>query len=245
MIFKNKNRFKPIFKQLIKLRENVQNRQKLLKFKKKKWTSFLKFYGTKLKNFKKFKPIDHLKYFVTKYGTRGTSYNKRYRDTLQTGKRVRLFYGNILEKYFKRKIIKILNKKHPNSANATSLEIKFIELFENRLDIVLYRSKFTLTVKSARQLILHGKVYVNNIKVKSKAYILQNGDIIKLDLTCINFVENSIVNSLKWPIPSKHLVINYKTLQILFLGDVKSTNLANEFSFNLKLQKILVNYFRQ
>ena len=36
MSLKAKNRFKPIFKQSLRLRENVQNRQKILKFKKKK-----------------------------------------------------------------------------------------------------------------------------------------------------------------------------------------------------------------
>ena len=240
-----RNRFRPIFKQLLKLRENVQNRQKLLKFKKKKWKSFLRFYGTKLKNFKKFKPIDHSKYFVTRYGTRGASYNKRFRDTLQAGKRLRLFYGNLLEKYFKKKIKKTLNKRHPKSKNLAELGVAFLQLFESRLDTVLYRAKFAPSVRSARQLILHGKVYVNNVQVKSKAYTLRNGDIISLHLNCLNFFEDSIMNSLKWPVPPKHLIINYKTLQILFLGDVRFTNIANEFSFNLRLQKILVNYFRQ
>lgn len=35
MIFKRKNKFRPIYKQLINLNENLQNRNKLLQFKKK------------------------------------------------------------------------------------------------------------------------------------------------------------------------------------------------------------------
>ena len=35
MHFSKKSRFKPLFKQIIKLRGNIQNRNKLLKFKKK------------------------------------------------------------------------------------------------------------------------------------------------------------------------------------------------------------------
>ena len=245
MSFKKKNRFRPIFKQLIKLRENIQNRQKILKLKKKKWKPFLKFYLNKLKTFRKFKPLDHSKYFVTKYGTRGVSYNKRFRDTLQSGKRLRLFYGGLLKKYFKQKINSALNKKRYQSKNLTKIETIFLQLFESRLDIILYRSKFAPTVRSARQLILHGKVYVNQVKVKSKAYNLKSGDIINLDLSCLNLYENHIINSVKWGIPSKHLLINYRTLQILFLGNIKSINLATEFSFNLRLQKILVNYSRQ
>lgn len=241
MPLKRKNRFKPIFKQSLKLRENIQNRQKILKFKKNKWKSFLTFYLNKLKNYKKFKPLDQSKYFVTKYGTRGVSYNKRFRDTLQTGKRLRIFYGNLLKKYFKKRIKLALNKKK----STLRIENTFLHLFESRLDTVLYRAKFAPTVRSARQLILHGKVYVNQIQIKSKAYNLKRGDIVHLSLDCLDLYENHIINSIKWPIPPKHLLINYKTLQILFINNIESTNIANEFLFNLRLQKILVNYYKQ
>lgn len=241
MFLKRKSRFKPVFKQSLKLRENIQNRRKILKFKKKKWKSFLIFYLNKLKKYKKFKPLDHSKYFVTKYGTRGVSYNKRFRDTLQTGKRLRIFYGNLLKKYFKNKIKLALKKKK------STLRIKntFLYLFESRLDTVLYRAKFAPTVRSARQLILHGKVYVNQIQVKSKAYNLKKGDLVHLNLNCLDLYESYIIDSIKWPIPPKHLLINYRTLQILFIDSIESTNIANEFLFNLRLQKILVNYCKQ
>ena len=241
MSLKKKNRFKPIFKQSLKLRENVQNRQKILKFKKKKWKSFLTFYLNKLKNYRKFKPLDHSKYFVTKYGTRGVSYNKRFRDTLQAGKRLRIFYGNLLKKYFKKKIKLALNKKK----STLKIENTFLHLFESRLDIVLYRAKFAPTVRSARQLISHGKVSVNKTQVKNKAYTLKKGDIVHLSLDCLNLYEHHIIDSIKWPIPPKHLLINYRTLQILFIDNIELTNIANEFLFNLRLQKILVNYYKQ
>ena len=37
LIKKKKSRIKPLYKQLIRLRINVQNRVKLLKFKRQKW----------------------------------------------------------------------------------------------------------------------------------------------------------------------------------------------------------------
>lgn len=241
MFIKKKNRFKPTFKQFIRLRENIQNRQKVLKFRKKKWDSFLRFYLGKLKSFRKFKSLDHFKHTVTKYGTRGVSYNKRFRDTLQAGKKLRIFYGGLLKKYFKKKIELALRKKNSKS----NIEIAFLRLFENRLDTVLYRAKFAPTIRSARQLILHGKVYINQIQVKNKAYNLKDGDLLSLSLNCLNLYENHIINSIKWSIPPKHLLINYRTLQILFLNNLESTNIANEFSFNLRLRKILVNYSKQ
>ena len=241
MYLQKKNKFKPIFKQLIKLRENVQNRQKILKFKKEKWKLFIKFYLTKLKKFKKFKSLDHSRYFLTKRGTRGVSYGKRFRDTLHAGKRLRLFYGNLLKKYLKKQIKLALKPKKLK----LNREKVFLQLFERRLDTVLYRSKFAPTVRSARQLILHGKIYINHVQTKNKAYLLKNGDIVSLNLKCLNTYEAHIVNSIKWSVPPKHLLINYRTLQILFLGNIEFTNMANAFTFNLRLQKIFYGYLKQ
>jgi len=243
MTSSKKNRFKPLFKQLIKLRENVQNRQKLLRFKKEKWKTFLKFYINKNRSYRKFKPVDSEKYVVTKYGTRGTGYTKRYRDTLQAGKRLRVFYGGLLKKYFKNRIRKVLNKTRLKVT--TDLKLILLKSFESRLDVVLYRAKFAASIKSARQLILHKKIYVNDKKVKNKAYMLNPGDTITLNPKCLEIYENNIIQSLKWPLPPKYLVINYKTMQILFLGSIEDTNLSNNFSFNLKLEKILINYIKQ
>ena len=125
------------------------------------------------------------------------------------------------------------------------IENTFLNLFESRLDTVLYRAKFAPTVRSARQLILHGKIYVNQKQVKSKAYNIKNGDIVHLSLDCLNLYESHILNSNKWPIPPKHLFINYRTLQILYRDNIESINIANEFLFNLRLQKILINYYKQ
>ena len=241
MYLQKKNRFKPIFKQLIKLRENVQNRKKILKFKKEKWKLFIKIYLNKLKKFKKFRPLDHSRYFVTKRGTRGVSYNKRFRDTLHAGKRLRLLYGNLLKKYFKKRIRLALNHKKFKLNN----EKAFLQIFERRLDTVLYRSKFAPTIKSARQLILHGKVYVNHVQNKSKAHQLKDGDFVNVSLNCLDTYETHIVNSVKWTLPPKHLLINYRTLQILFLGNLEFTNMASTFTFNLRLQKVLCSYLKQ
>ena len=172
MSLKKKNRFKPIFKKFIKLRENNQNRQKVLNFKKKKWELFLKLYlKNRLKSYRKFKPIDQSQYKVAKRGYRILGYKKRFRDALNIGNRLRNFYGNLRKNYFKTKIKLVFNQK----ALKLNTENAFLHLFESRLDTVLYRSKFAPTMRSAQQLILHGKVYVNQTQIKSKAYNLKNG----------------------------------------------------------------------
>jgi len=98
-------------------------------------------------------------------------------------------------------------------------------------------------MRNAQQLIVHGKVLVNNKTVRSKSYMLKPGDLISIDPNQHLLVEESIIKSDVWPIPPKHLVIKYKTMQILF-GDIRNTNFATAFPFNLNLEKILVNYIR-
>lgn len=245
MFLQKKNKLKPIFKHLIKLRENVQNRQKLLKFKKAKWKIFQNFYLKKLRRYKKFKKLDQFKYFVTKFGTKGVSYKKRFRDTLHAGTRFRLFYGNLKKQYLKKKLRLIRKKNSYLSKSLSEFKLALLQLFESRLDTVLYRAKFTHTIQTAQQLILHGKVLVNKKLVKTKNYSLKNGDIINLSLNSLELYETQIIKAIKWAIPPKHLVINYRTLQIIFLNSIPLKNTSSEFSFNLRLQKILLNYYRQ
>lgn len=245
MLLHRKNKLKPTFKQLIKLRENVQNRKKVLNFKKTKWKIFQNFYLKKLRRYNKFKQLDQSKYFVTKFGTKGVSYKKRFRDTLHAGRRFRLFYGNLKKQYLKKKLKLILKKNLYHSKSLSELKIILLEMFESRLDTVLYKAKFTHSIQTAQQLILHGKVLVNKKLVKNKNYILKNGDIINLTLDSLEIYENQILKTVKWAVPPKHLVINYRTLQIIFLNSIPFKNFSNEFSFNLRLQKILMNYYRQ
>jgi ribosomal protein S4 len=242
MLFSKKKRFKPLYKQLVKLRENVQNRKRLLTFKKQKWEKLIAFYKRKLKRYRKFKPQDQNRYRVSKYPSRGTSYQKKYRNTLHASKRFRLFYGDFSSKYLKNQIKTALNIKKAASKHLKTDTI-FLELFESRLDTVLYRSKFSISMRNAQQLIVHGKVLVNEKIVRSKSYALKSGDLISINTNSSALIEENIVKSAVWPIPPKHLIIKYKTLQILF-GDIKNTNYATAFPFNLNLEKLLVNYLR-
>jgi len=238
MFLKNKNKFKPSYKKFIKLRENSQNRRKVLKFKKQKWKSFLEFYKRKLKWYKKFRPQNQDRYLVSKYPNRFTSYSKRYKRTLQSYKNFSLFYGNLKKKTLKNKILSIKNKKFKNK------NPELLKLFEKRLDVVLYRAKFCHSLRNAQQLIVHGKVSVNSKIVRSKSFVLEAGDLISIDFKHTELIQSNIRESEMWPIPPKHLLINYKTMQIIF-GDVNHTNSFLLYPFYLNLEKILVNFYHQ
>lgn len=239
MILERKRRLEPLYKQFLKLKENVQNRHKLLKFKKQKWEKLIHNYKRKLKRYKKFKPQDQNQYLVSKYPSKNTSYQKRYKETLHAVKRLALFYGGLPRKFIKNQIEITKKKRQVKNTNQS-----FLELFESRLDIVLYRAKFSPSIRNARQLIIHGKVTVNNKPVKSKLYTLKTGDLISIDLKYTHLIETNIRQALIWPIPPKHLFINYKTMQIIF-GDIKNTNFSTNFSFNLNLERVLVSYKSQ
>jgi small subunit ribosomal protein S4 len=240
MHFSRKSRFKPLFKQIIKLRNNIQNRKKLLNFRKKKWKITIQFYKKKIrtyKNYQKFKPLDQTKYYVTRYPSKGTGYKKRFRDKLNAQRSFRLFYGGLSYNILNNQIKKI--SKNKNSINS---QLELLKLFETRLDTILYRSKFSDSLRSARQLVTHGKVYVNNLKIKSKSYQIKPGDIISLDPKFFKLYEVSIVKSLKWPLPPKNLLVNFNTMQIIFLSNIQQTTLSTSFLLNLRLQKLLTNH---
>lgn len=235
-MFPNKSRFRPLYKKFIKLRENSQNRRKVLKFKKQKWGNFVKIYKRKLKWYKRFRPRSQNIYLVSKYPNRYHSYSKRYKRTLQSFKNFNLFYSSLRKRVIKNKIASVKNEKLKN--------IEFLKLFEKRVDVVLYRAKFCHSLRNAQQLIVHKKVSVNNQIIKSKSFILKTGDLISINLKDSDLIQSNIAQSEIWPIPPKHLLINYKTLQIVF-GDLNHTNLFLLYPFYLNLEKILVNFYYQ
>lgn len=236
-MFQNKNKFKPLYKQFLKLRENVQNRKKLWNFKKKKWKLFQEANQKKSSWYRKFKPKDQSQYIVSRYPNRGFSYQKRYKNTLIANKKLKLFYGGLSNAFVKKKIKKIWNKNYKN------LIPRFLKFFENRLDVVLYRARFSQSIRSAKQLILHHKIYVNGKPTKVSSYLLKIGDLITVDLSSFDYIKSNIKKSSIWLIPPKHLCINYKTLQII-LGDSKNTNFSLNFSYHLHLEKIITSYYQ-
>jgi ribosomal protein S4 len=238
-MFNKKNRFRPLYKQFIKLRENVQNRKKFLKFKSKKWEKPISFYKNKLKRYKKFKPKDQTRYIVSKYAIKALSYKKNFRNTLNSSRNFRLFYGNLSKKFLKKQINQLFSQKKNRNKN---FKLLFLKLFEQRLDTVLYRSKFCFSLRNARQLIVHRKIYVNKNLIKTPSYILKTGDLINIDLNYYKLIENNLRQAQIWPIPPKYLSINYKTLEILFHGNIEYTNTSTNFMFHFNLEKILSNY---
>jgi len=233
---KQKSRHKPLYKKLHKLRGNVQNRKKILKFKKKKWALFLFFLRKKSRWFKK--PYSHFYYKVSKFASLGNSFQKRFRNNLTEKKRFSYIYGKISRKYLKKNMTHIYNNK-----KSTDFRRLCLEFFESRLDSVLYRSHFFPSFKTAQQFIRYKCVTVNKVTVTKKSYLLKQGDLIEIKPKYKKFVRENLKQSALWPIPPKYLLINYRTTEIIF-GDNTDFNFASSFTARLNLDSVVVNCFR-
>lgn len=240
MFFLKKNRFKPSYKKLTNIRENIKNGQKILKFKKKKWRPLISIITKELKAYNKYPSQNQLQYVAPNIVNKWNSYKKnRHRSIIQTFKKFKLFYGY----YNKKKIKTIIGKTIKKSNKTDNINLDFLNLFESRLDVVLYRAKFCESIRIARQLISHNGVYINEKKVNSQSYILKNGDLLKISNKYNKFIQKNLANAQIWPIPPKHLAINYRTLQLIFC-QIGTNNPSIYFNFNLNLEKILIDYKR-
>lgn len=235
---KYKKRYKPFYKQFLKLRQNVQNRVKLFRFKKQKWQRFQKYSKNQLGFYKRFKVKDQFQLSVSKFASRGNSFQRKFRNNLYQRKLFGLFYGGLKKKYLKKSILKVI--KNRAYSNLADFRYHILKFFESRLDTVIYRSSFSLSIKEASQLILHGHVLINGHPVLSKSYILKTNDLIEIapNFKSRSLVKKSLNESNFWPIPPKHLLINYRTLQILFLYS-EDLNLMPVFNHYLHLNSII------
>ncbi len=91
-----------------------------------------------------------------------------YALQLREKQKVKRFYG-ILERQFR-----LCFKKAERIKGVTGE--KLLELLERRLDNVTYRLCFAASRPQARQLVLHGHIYVNSRRVNIPSFIVKQGD---------------------------------------------------------------------
>jgi len=96
-----------------------------------------------------------------------------YGSQLQAKQKLKFYYGNMNERQFRN----VYRKALKNKGNTTE---NLIGLLERRLDTVIYRAKFAITVFSARQLINHGHIKVNSKKVNIASYLVGEKDTIEI-----------------------------------------------------------------
>ena len=95
-----------------------------------------------------------------------------YGVRLREKQKIKRYYG-----VFERQFMRFFHEASRLPGNTGE---NLLQLLERRLDNVIYKLNFAASRKSARQLITHGHVHVNNRKVDVNDYILKIGDKITL-----------------------------------------------------------------
>ncbi|MDE0800744.1 MAG: 30S ribosomal protein S4 [Rhodospirillaceae bacterium] len=96
-----------------------------------------------------------------------------YGIQLMAKQKLKGYYGNISEKQFLRYYKEAVRRTGDTSEN-------LISILECRLDAVIYRMKFVPTVFAARQVVSHGHIKVNGVKVTIPSYMVKVGDKVEL-----------------------------------------------------------------
>lgn len=118
-------------------------------------------------------PFNSRNYTPGQHGKKRVARLSDYGIQLQAKQKLKSYYGNMNERQFRNFYRKAIKKKGDTVEN-------LIGLLEKRLDIIVYRAKFALTVFSSRQLINHGHIKVNGKKVNIPGYQLREEDTIEL-----------------------------------------------------------------
>jgi small subunit ribosomal protein S4 len=118
-------------------------------------------------------PVNKRSYGPGQHGQRRKGKMSDFGLQLIAKQKLRLYYGNITEKQF-RKIYAEAARRKGNTAE------NLVGLLESRLDALVYRSKFVPTVWAARQFVNHGHVKVNGRRVNIPSYVVKAGDVIEV-----------------------------------------------------------------
>ncbi len=96
-----------------------------------------------------------------------------YGVQLMAKQKLKGYYGNVSEKQFRKYYAEAMRRKGDNGEN-------LVGILESRLDAIIYRMKFAITVFASRQFVNHGHVSVNGRRVTVPSYMIKVGDKIEV-----------------------------------------------------------------
>lgn len=167
-------------------------------------------------------------------GQHGHSRRRKTTDygiQLREKQKLKRIYG-ITERQIKR----YFDKASGKLGNTAEFLVSYLE---SRLDNTIYKSGFTPTRFSARQLVNHGHMLVNNRKVAIPSYQLKVGDVInfkKDKTTKIAYVQESLAK--------KDIIIPLWIQREGALVKIKSQPKREDFKENVNLQLVVEFYSR-
>ena len=129
-------------------------------------------------------------------GIHGTDRRRKlseYGVQLQEKQKVRFMYG-LNEKQFKKTFERASKMKGIAGEN-------LLRLLESRLDNIVYRMGMASTRRAARQVVNHGHIMVNGVKVDIPSYTCKPGDVISVKEQSLNHaaIKASVEATLNYP----------------------------------------------
>ena len=118
-------------------------------------------------------PVNKREYGPGQHGQRRKGKVTDYGLQLKAKQKLKGYYGEITEKQFRAAYQEANRMKGDTGQN-------LIGLLEQRLDMVVYRAKFSPTIFSARQIVSHGHIRVNGVKCNIASRRVMPGDVVSL-----------------------------------------------------------------
>jgi len=159
-------------------------------------------------------PFNSRPYPPGQHGQSRSSKPSDYGIQLRAKQKLKSYYGNINERQFRNLYKKAIMKKGDSAEN-------LISLLERRLDAVVYRSKLSTTIFSARQLINHGHVKVNGKKVNISSYQLKEEETIEVREKSKNLALIDIALANKEREVPEYLQVDEKNKKVTFVRTPK------------------------
>lgn len=131
--------------------------------------------------------------FLLKYPQRKKI--SEFKLQLKEQKKLSLFYGSLSKKQIRKYFI-------TSNLSQGEFSKNLVSLLERRLDVILYRSQFVKNISTARQLISHKKVLVNQKIISIPSYLVNPGDIVSIT----KCKQLTIADSLKSNFKSKNFL---------------------------------------
>lgn len=242
-MFKNTQRYKPKYKTLLVINENLYNKKKILKFNKRKWLKsvLLKKLKNKIKYNRFFCLFDH---FLNYRPKANFFYLKRFKHNLLYKKKFLKLFGFFKIKTLKSIKFKVKSLSNNNKSNRflNKLESYYTDFFESSLDNIIYKSYLSISIRESRNLITKGFVYVNNIKMLKFSYKIKKGDLITFDPSIHkkllkNFTTITLSNTSVFILPD-YMEVNYKTLQIIIFSSKIDKKYYGHYPFKLEFKRL-------
>ena len=225
------------YKNFLIFKIDIQKKKKILTFNKQKWKNYQKqFLRLNVKSFRNcyYKFYDNYLYNIPNFSNK---FSNNYKRNMKNKLLFRLQYGYLSYKYVK-KLINLSYLKSYSIGMGINAKYFFLEFLERRLDIILVRTNFAITVRNSRQIISHGHVKVNDTIVKYSSFLVKKGDKITLKKELHELIEYRMTETVFWPFPPKHTQISYKIFQICIIEDIKYSNVCNNLGIWLDWNSI-------